>query len=271
MTASWAARERLVVERTRRCEVTDLPRNEPASRKREHQAFALVEPAAHGDALVQELGGPAILLQIRGDHPRSDERPDTGWRVPPAVRRQGLIEPSGAFAEMTADEPEAPEAVAEPHRRLGLPAVKAPAQRRTQVGVIERDALGPELLRRAGPALSLLRESDVVPSVSGADGLRICACVQLREGELPDGREHLESRPGFWRLGSLDEAVVDKRDEPVQHVDRGRVGSAEDRFGLLERTAAGKHPQPTQHAALVRAEQPVAPSDGRPQLLLALG
>src|SRR4051812_13543596 len=135
-----------------------------------------------------------------------------------AVRRKGALEPLAAFAEVAADEPEAPEAVAESHRRLGFPVVEAPAERGSQVGVVGCETRNPEFLRWAGLPLSLLGETDVVPSVSGTHQVGFSACLQLRERELPDGREHLESRTAVVHLRSLHEPVVDERDEPVEYV-----------------------------------------------------
>jgi len=96
------------------------------------------------------------------------------------------------------------------------------------------------------------------------------ARLDLLQRELADRLQHPESRLPLL-LALAQQALVDQRPEPVQHVDAQAAPDGADRLGRLQGTAAHEHRQPTEQSLLRPIQQVVAPGDRVAQGLLPTG
>jgi hypothetical protein len=67
----------------------------------------------------------------------------------------------------------------------------------------------------------------------------------------------------------VDQALVDQRRQPAQHVVRATGRPSADRLGRVQRAATREGAEPPEQRPLARREQVVAPRQRRPQAALA--
>ena len=126
-----------------------------------------------------------------------------------------------------------------------------------QVGDFLPDSVEPACLVLVDVRLGFLGQGEKVLGLAAPQLVRLTRGLELLERVLADRLEH----PDAIRLADADEALVDERLKRVE------VGIA-DRFGSLERAAAGEDPEAGEEALLVRVQKLVRPPDGSPQRLL---
>jgi hypothetical protein len=110
-----------------------------------------------------------------------------------------------------------------------------------------------------GLRLDFEGEPGVEAGVRSADAGRLIRRLELLKSEVADGVQHRE--PGGARNGDvrLDEALVDKGRECLQHIRDLVVGA--DHLRRVEGEAAGEDAEPGEEGAVLFAEKVVAPLD----------
>src|SRR5262249_43787091 len=130
------------------------------------------------------------------------------------------VEPATALGVVAVDVPEPPERSGQPRARLRLARLRlAPGEDGSQVVVLGlQPCQPPVLLRRSELRLCLLGQPQEVGRMPSPEVLELPAHLELLERELADRLQH----PEPWLpllLALAEQALVDQRPEPVQHVD----------------------------------------------------
>lgn len=207
-----------------------------------------------------------VVREYRGDPqgPRALD-PVAGSRF------QGLLQPATRLGEVTADIPEPPQGAAEPQRRLRLPRVEKPTQRRAQIAHLALEPLQPHALPGSVKLwFCLLCEGEEVRGVRTAAGRLLALRRQPVGAVLLDGLQHPEA--GLTgRVEPEQHALVDQGGDHLEQVAIDAPGRLHNRRRRIEGGPADEHGQETEQALLVGPEQVVAPRDGIAQRPLPVG
>ena len=177
---------------------------------------------------------------------------------------EGAVDPLDRVRVALAEEPVDDQGGTQLEQRGGGVLCGRPLQRRREVPGLGVEP-GEMLLaarsreRRVGPVAPGEREVEAIMAL--ADGVAVRERAEALGGIGADGLQH--AQPG----ASADVAAYEQAlgHQPVERVDAG----AGDRLGRLHRRAAGEHREAREAVLFLRAQQLVAPVDGRAQRPLA--
>ncbi len=185
--------------------------------------------------------------------------------------RRDRVEPDAGLVEVAALLPEPPEREREPCRDLGEWPRDRVIQGGPQVVVVAFQSIEPGSLVRTGQMRSgPFGEREERRGMPVADVVALATRLEHLARELRDGVEHHEARL-VGRVVDAQQALVDERRQPIEHVEAQVRTRAAHGLGGLEVAAAAEHREPVHEAPATLVEQVVAPGDRPAERLLPLG